>query len=52
MDGWAGGRAEGGVRCYCYMLLHWEGLKTRPSGKVTGGKGLPVDTTARPSVHR
>ena len=34
-----------------YMLLHWEGMKVRPSGSDTGAKGEPVATMARPSDH-
>ena len=34
-----------------YMLLHWEGIFTVPSGRVTLGKGLPEATIAAPLVH-
>jgi len=33
-----------------YILLHWEGMNVRPSAKVTGANGLPVASTAWPSV--
>mmetsp|Transcript_21904 Transcript_21904/g.50369 ORF Transcript_21904/g.50369 Transcript_21904/m.50369 type:complete len:200 (-) Transcript_21904:894-1493(-) len=34
-----------------YMLLHCDGVMTRPSGSSTLPKGLPVATIARPSLH-